>query len=92
MKDAFSAGVGIEGLDGGGDLGGGARAGRRFVPGWKLARETNLGTVAERGKWATFTLPPRVRTRFSKNRDRDIEARSNAAVVEVLIIKCHLAL
>lgn len=92
MKKAFSARAGSEGLDGGGDLGGGAGARERFVPGWKLARETNLGAVAERGEWATFTSPPGVRAGFNKNRDRDIEARSNAAMVRVLIIKCHLVL
>lgn len=53
------------------------------MPAWRLARDTNLATVAERQEWATFALPPRVRAGFNKNTDREIEARSNAAVVEV---------
>lgn len=83
MKDSFSVRAGHEGLDIGGDLAGGAGAGERFIPGWKLTRETNLGTVAERREWATFALLPRVIAGFSKNVNRDIEARSNAAVIEV---------
>lgn len=80
IKDAISA----RGGSGGGGSGGEptTEAGQ-FVPAWKLAREMNLGTVAERREWATYALPPQVRTGFSKRSDQDIEARANATVVEL---------
>lgn len=80
IKDAFNARKSMVGLETGGEL---AEDAGRFVPAWRLSRETKLGTVAERREWATFALPLGVRAGFSKNSDRDIEARSNAAVVEV---------
>lgn len=83
MKDALSARGGSEGLGANEDTAGEAG---RFVPAWKLSKDTNLGTVVERREWATFSLPPRVRAGFSRNSDRDIEARTNAAVLEVSII------
>lgn len=61
----------------------GAMTGGRFVLAWRLGRDTSLATVAERIEWATFVLPPMVRAGFSKNNDKEIEARTNAAVVEL---------
>lgn len=48
MNDVFSTRASSEGLDAGGDLARDAGARRRFMPAWKLARETNLGTVVKR--------------------------------------------
>lgn len=83
MKDAMCAEVGNEGLEATTDPTGGGGEGGRFVSAWRLARDTKLGTVAERQEWAKFALPPGVRAGSSKNTDRDIKARSNAMVVEV---------
>lgn len=83
MKGAMSAGVGSEGLEDMADPTGEGGVGERFVPAWRLANDTMLGTVAERQEWAMFALPIGVRAGFSKNTDKDIEARSNVAVVEV---------
>lgn len=82
MKDTLTTRASIEGVGAGRDLTGDAG---RFVPAWKLARETSLGTVAEHHEWATFSLPPRVRAGFSKNSDRDIEARAKAAAIEIRV-------
>lgn len=92
MNDAFSVRAGNEGLEFGRDLAGGVRIGERFMPAWKLTRDTNLGTVAERHKWETFALPPRVRAGFSKSTDRNIKARSNAAVVEISRAQCNFVI
>lgn len=83
MKNAMIAGMGSEALEAMADPTGGGGAGGRFVLAWRLAWDTKLGIVAERQEWAMFALPPRVRAGFNKNTDRDIEAKSNAAVVEV---------
>lgn len=80
MKDAISAKTSRRGGGDGREL---PREAVRFAPAWKLGRETNLGTVIERQEWAMFALPPQVRASFSKRNDQEIEARANAAVVEV---------
>lgn len=83
MRDVLNARTVNEGLDIGPDPIGGTAIGGRFVPTWRLGRDTSLATMAERKKWATFALPQMVRIGFSKNSDREIEARTNPAAVEV---------
>lgn len=48
MKDVISARAGSEGPEGLPDPSGGAEVGERFKPAWRLGRDTNVGTVAER--------------------------------------------
>lgn len=83
MRDALNARTIGEGLETRVELAIGAMTGGRFVLAWRLGRDMSLATVAERKEWATFMLPPMVRAGFSKNNDKEIEARTNAAVVEV---------